>query len=80
MVEDVEGQVDGVPAHPAVPADVVTASGSGLDPQINTAYADLRAARVARTCGLPAAQARFRADVHTTGRGLGFLGEPPRTC
>ncbi|MCK9923041.1 potassium-transporting ATPase subunit C [Frankia sp. AgPm24] len=64
------------PARPAVPADAVTASGSGLDPQISTAYADLQIARVARTRGLPAARVRSLVAAHTTGRALGFLGEP----
>ncbi|CAO5253742.1 potassium-transporting ATPase subunit C [Frankia sp. AgKG'84/4] len=64
------------PARPAVPADAVTASGSGLDPQISTAYADVQVARVARARGLPAARVRSLVEAHTSGRALGFLGEP----
>ncbi|SNQ51383.1 Potassium-transporting ATPase KdpC subunit [Frankia canadensis] len=64
------------PARPAVPADAVTASGSGLDPQISTAYADLQAARVARARGLTVARVRTLVQAHTVGRSLGFLGEP----
>ncbi|NUW34586.1 potassium-transporting ATPase subunit C [Nonomuraea sp. SMC257] len=59
-----------------VPADAVTASGSGLDPHISLAYAELQAPRVAkeRGVGLPQVQALIRE--HTTGRALGFMGEP----
>jgi|SRR3954467_11180145 K+-transporting ATPase ATPase C chain len=59
-----------------VPADAVTASASGLDPQISPAYAQLQVARVARENGLPEdVVRRFVAD-NTTGRGLGVLGDP----
>jgi K+-transporting ATPase ATPase C chain len=64
------------PAHPAVPADAVTASGSGLDPDISPAYAALQAARVAKVRGLPVDRVRQLVRDHTEGRGLGFLGEP----
>ncbi|RCG29960.1 potassium-transporting ATPase subunit C [Sphaerisporangium album] len=59
-----------------VPADAVTASGSGLDPDISVAYADLQAGRVARERGLAADQVRALIERNTTGRGLGFMGEP----
>jgi potassium-transporting ATPase KdpC subunit len=64
------------PAVPAVPADAVTASGSGLDPDISPAYADLQAARVAKVRNLPVDRVQQLIRKHTEGRGLGFLGEP----
>jgi K+-transporting ATPase ATPase C chain len=64
------------PAHPEVPADAVTASSSGLDPQISPAYARLQTPRVARERGLSEAALRTLIDRFTTDRGFGFLGEP----
>lgn len=64
------------PADPAVPADAVTASASGLDPHISVAYARLQAPRVARERGATADEIRRLIDEHTTGRALGFMGEP----
>ena len=64
------------PADPQVPADAVTASGSGLDPHISTAYADLQVNRVATARGMPPDQVRAVVADHTSGRTLGFLGEP----
>ncbi|MCW2609297.1 MAG: potassium-transporting ATPase KdpC subunit [Actinomycetota bacterium] len=64
------------PAHPVVPADAVTASGSGLDPQISPAYASVQAARVARVRGASVDAVRRMIEAHTSGRALGFLGEP----
>ncbi|KAA1250856.1 potassium-transporting ATPase subunit C [Mycobacterium simiae] len=63
------------PADPAVPADAVTASGSGLDPHISVAYAELQAARVARARGISAEQVRAVLRDNQDGRLLGFLGE-----
>jgi len=64
------------PAKPVVPADAVTASASGLDPDISPAYAELQAPRVARERGLTEDQVRTLIKDHTDGRALGFLGEP----
>jgi len=64
------------PADPVVPADAVTASGSGLDPHISTAYADLQIARVAKARGVTPEQVRQVVAAHTDGRFLGFFGEP----
>ncbi|MEZ0446951.1 potassium-transporting ATPase subunit KdpC [Cellulomonas sp. ICMP 17802] len=59
-----------------VPADALTASGSGLDPDISPAYAHLQAARVAREHGVPVGSVEALVDRLTVGRDLGFLGEP----
>ncbi|MFD3310498.1 potassium-transporting ATPase subunit C [Streptomyces sp. NPDC058694] len=64
------------PSDPVVPADAVTASGSGLDPQISPAYAKLQAPRVARERGASVADVRELISKYTTGRALGVLGEP----
>lgn len=63
------------PATPAVPPDAVTASASGVDPNISVAYADLQARRVARERGIDLATVRRLIDQYTTGRALGFMGE-----
>lgn len=64
------------PTDPQVPADAVTASGSGLDPDISVQYADLQVARVAKARHITADQVRAVLADNTTDRTLGFMGEP----
>ncbi|MEU6732717.1 potassium-transporting ATPase subunit C [Streptomyces physcomitrii] len=59
-----------------VPADAVTSSGSGLDPAISPAYAELQVHRVAEKNDLGVEEVEDLVAEHTTGRLLGFLGEP----
>jgi K+-transporting ATPase ATPase C chain len=59
-----------------VPADAVTSSGSGLDPDISPAYAELQVHRVAERNGLSVARVEKLVTDHTEGRTLGFIGEP----
>ena len=59
-----------------VPVDLVTASASGLDPEISVAAANYQAARVARVRGLPAAAVHQLISTHAQARWLGILGEP----
>jgi K+-transporting ATPase ATPase C chain len=59
-----------------VPPDAVTASGSGVDPQISPAYAQLQVPRVARVTGLPVAEVQHLVILATDPRPLGFLGDP----
>jgi K+-transporting ATPase ATPase C chain len=60
----------------SVPPDAVTAPASGMDPHISPAYAQLQVPRVARVSGVPEQRVRALVAEHTTGRALGFLGEP----
>jgi K+-transporting ATPase ATPase C chain len=64
------------PTETAVPADAVTASGSGLDPEISPAYAELQLARVARERDTSEADVQRLVDRYTTGRAMGFMGAP----
>ena len=59
-----------------VPADLLTASGSGLDPHISPASADVQVARVAAARGVPADTVRQLVLAHTEGRQYGLFGEP----
>jgi len=66
-VEGVEG---------VIPADAVTASGSGLDPHISPRNAELQVARIAAARGATPDQVRMIVAQHTEGRALGILGQP----
>ena len=59
-----------------IPVDAVTASGSGIDPEISKAYAELQARRIAAVRHLPLAAVQKLIDAHVDGRSLGFLGDP----
>ncbi|MFI8891286.1 potassium-transporting ATPase subunit C [Streptomyces paradoxus] len=72
-----ENSTAGYRVNPAdVPADAVTSSGSGLDPDISPRYADLQVHRVAERNHLPVSRVQQLVDRHTEGRTLGFMGEP----
>jgi K+-transporting ATPase ATPase C chain len=68
-------KLDDVPV-PKIPADAVTASASGLDPQISPAYARLQVPRVAAARDLPEADVLALVDASEQGPDLGYLGEP----
>jgi K+-transporting ATPase ATPase C chain len=59
-----------------IPSDMVTASASGLDPDISPANAQLQVARVAKARGADSTAVRALLDAHTQGRQFGFFGEP----
>ena len=67
--------LNGLAPNVKVPVDAVTASASGLDPDISVANARLQAARVARARGVSTATVLKMIDQHTDGRPLGILGE-----
>ena len=67
---------NGLATDASVPADAVTSSGSGLDPHISVANAELQAQRVAKARGLQLEALRTLIARHTEGRDLGILGEP----
>lgn len=67
---------NGLAADAKVPVDAVTASGSGLDPHISPAYAELQIPRVARARGMPEDVVRKLVKKYTDGSTLGVLGEP----
>ncbi|MEV6613133.1 potassium-transporting ATPase subunit C [Streptomyces sp. NPDC051051] len=71
-----DNSVPGYAVEPAeVPADAVTSSGSGLDPDISPEYAQIQVHRVAVRNGLPVTEVQELIDEHTEGRTLGFIGE-----
>jgi len=79
LLERVKGDVQRLQAenpNAAIPVDMVTASGSGLDPDISPAAAEFQIPRVAHTRGMKEEDVRALVQRHTRGRDLGFLGEP----
>jgi K+-transporting ATPase ATPase C chain len=70
--ESLQATAPGVP----VPVELVTASGSGLDPHLSPAGAEYQIPRIARARGLPVDAIRELVAAHTEGRTLGVLGEP----
>jgi len=80
LVDQAKGRIDALRAADtgwtaAIPADLATASGSGLDPDIRPASALMQAARVARARGLDEARVRALVADHTQGPLLGLIGE-----
>jgi len=79
LVDRVNSSVQALqPMNPStpIPADLATASGSGLDPDISPASAEFQIPRVARERGMSEQDVRALVRTHTTGRKWGFLGEP----
>jgi potassium-transporting ATPase KdpC subunit len=81
LVDEVKGRVDALkaadPENAApIPIDLVTSSGSGLDPDISVAAAEYQVHRVAKARGLDEAKVRAAVASHTSNRTLGILGEP----
>ena len=81
LVDAVKGRIEALKAADPdnrlpVPVDLVTASASGLDPEISIAAAEYQLARVARVRGLAPEAVRSLVAQHTQGRLLGLLGEP----
>ena len=79
LLERVKADVQKLQAenpNASIPVDLVTASGSGLDPDISPAAAEFQIPRVAHSRGMKEEEVRALVQRHTKGRDLGFLGEP----
>jgi K+-transporting ATPase ATPase C chain len=79
LLERVKGDVQRLQAEnptAPIPVDLVTSSGSGLDPDISPAAAEFQIPRVAHSRRLKQEDVRALVQRHTKGRDLGFLGEP----
>jgi K+-transporting ATPase ATPase C chain len=79
LIERVKGDVQKLHAenpNAAIPVDLVTTSGSGLDPDISPDAADFQIPRVAHSRNMKQEDVRALVQKHTKGRDLGFLGEP----
>jgi potassium-transporting ATPase KdpC subunit len=75
-IRDRQDAISALDGPGAIPADAVTASGSGLDPDISVGYAELQAARVAGARGIRVEEVRELVAAHTQPRDWGYLGEP----
>jgi K+-transporting ATPase ATPase C chain len=75
-IDELKKENPDVPAGTPIPADLVTASGSGLDPDISVAAAYYQIPRVAKARGMTQEALRNVVDAHITGRFLGIFGEP----
>jgi potassium-transporting ATPase KdpC subunit len=81
LADEAQARIDALHAadpdnHAPIPVDLVTSSGSGLDPHISPAAAAYQVGRIARMRGLDEARVRTLVAEHTQERQLGFLGEP----
>jgi K+-transporting ATPase ATPase C chain len=79
LIDRVKGDVEKLHAEnsgAAIPVDLVTASGSGLDPEISPAAAEFQVPRIARERGISETDVRSLVSKHTLARQFGFLGEP----